>query len=118
MSLKHVGLTVATFALFAAVNAAPAAAQVPNCGDMYNRVMQLYQAAPASPEYAQMASAYSASCVGPSASAGPAYPAATYSTPTYGYAPAYVYGAPVSVGVGVGYGGGYYGGGYGGGWRR
>jgi hypothetical protein len=131
MLLKHVALTAATIALCAAVNAAPAAAQAPNCGDMYNRVMQLYQAAPQSPEYAQMSANYNASCIGPSAgSAYPSpsypagsypadgypaasYPAASYPAAGYGYSPAYVSGPPISVGVGFGYGGGW-----GGGWRR
>ena len=116
MLFKHVALTAAAFALCAAVNPAPAAAQTSNCGDMYNRVMQLYQAAPQSPEYAQMSASYNASCIGPSASSAyPAasYPAAGYPAAGYGYAPAYAYGPPVSVGVGFGYGGGW-----GGGWRR
>ena len=59
MSLKHVALAVATFALLAAVNLAPAAAQAPSCGDKYNRVMQVqvHRAAPAAPAYAQIAAA-------------------------------------------------------------
>jgi hypothetical protein len=73
MPLKHAVLTASAFALCVAVNAAPADAQGPNCGDMYNRVMQLYQIAPQSLEYAQMSGAYSASCLG--ASAGRAYSA-------------------------------------------
>jgi hypothetical protein len=81
MSLKYVALTAATFALCAAVNPTPAAAQALNCGDMYNRVMQIYQAAPQSPEYAQMSATYSASCAGPSA--GSVYPSAGY--PSAGY---------------------------------
>jgi hypothetical protein len=111
MSLKYVALTATAFALCAWVNSEPAAAQVPNCGEMYNRVMQLYQAAPYSPEYAQMTAAYGASCVGPSA--GPAHPEAGpgYAAPAYGYAPGYAYGPPVGVVVGVG-------GGWGGGWRH
>jgi hypothetical protein len=111
MSLKYVVLTAATFALCAAVNPTPAAAQALNCGDMYNRVMQIYQAAPQSPEYAQMSATYSASCAGPSV--GSVYPSAGYPSAGYGYAPTYVYGPPISVGVGFGYGGGW-----GGGWRR
>ena len=116
MSLKNAALTATAFALCAGVNPAPAAAQTANCADMYNRVMQMYQTAPQSPEYAQMAGAYSASCVG--ASAGPIYPSVAgpgYAGPTYGYAPGYggpgyVYGPPVGVGIGFGVGGG--------GWRR
>jgi len=111
MLLKPAALATATFALCAAVNPPPAAAQTPNCGEMYGRVMQLYQTAPQSPEYAQMAAAYSASCVGPTA--GPAY----YPPPAYGYAPGYYYGPAVGVGVGFGYGGGWRGG-WGGGWHR
>ena len=114
MLFKLAALTAVTFSLGAALNPAPAAAQAANCGAMYNRVMQLYQAAPQSPEYAQMAAGYSANCVGPSV--GPAYPAggyAGYPAAAYGYAPGYVYGPPVSVGVGFGYGGGW-----GGKWRR
>ena len=111
MLFKLAALTEVACGLCAALNPAPAAAQAPNCGDMYNRVMQLYQTAPLSPEYAQMAAGYSASCVG--TSAGPAYPAAGYPASAYGYAPGYVYGPPVSVGIGFGYGGGW-----GGGWRR
>jgi|ERR1700733_11153280 hypothetical protein len=116
MSLKYVALTAATLALCAAVNPAPAAAQAPNCGDMYNRVMQLYQAAPLSPEYAQMAGAYGARCLGASAgpayspTSGPGYPPPTYG-PADGYAPGYVYGPPVDIGIGVGVDGGR-------GWRR
>jgi hypothetical protein len=102
-------LTAVTFAFCASVD--PAAAQAPNCGAMYSQVMGLYQTAPQSPQYAQMAAAYSASCVGPSA--GPAYPAPGYGyTPGY-YAPGYAYAPPIAVGVGIGYGGGW-----GGGWRR
>jgi hypothetical protein len=111
MLLKHAGLTLATLTLCAAVDLAPAAAQAPNCAEMYSRTMGLYQAAPASPQYAQMAAAYSASCIGPSATAYPA-PANGYA-PSYGYAPAYI-GTP--VGVGIGFSGGYHDGE--GGWRR
>src|SRR5271154_1712081 len=119
MSLKHAALTAAAFALCAVAEPAPAAAQAPNCGAMYNRVMQLYQTAPQSLEYAQMAAAYSASCVGPSA--GPAYAPGYgpgYYPPPYGYAPGYDYGPPVGVVIGGGWGGGWRGGGWGGGWHR
>ena len=34
-----------------------------NCVDLYNRVMAVYQTAPLSPEYNQMAAAYSATCL-------------------------------------------------------
>jgi hypothetical protein len=115
MPLKHTALAAAIFAACAAVNPPPAAAQVPNCLDMYNRVMQLFQAAPQSPAYAQMAAAYSANCLGPAA--GPAYPPPGYPPPAYGYAPVYDYGPVVGVGVGFGYGGGWRGG-WGGGWHR
>jgi hypothetical protein len=74
MSLKHAALTAAAFAPCAGVNPMPAAAQAPNCANMYNGVMQLYQTAPQSLEYAQMAAIYSASCVG--SSADPIYPLA------------------------------------------
>ncbi|HZT86403.1 MAG TPA: hypothetical protein VFA12_00450 [Stellaceae bacterium] len=47
---------------FAALPAAPAAAQV-NCADLYNRMIALYQTAPQSPEYAQMAASYNGYCV-------------------------------------------------------
>jgi hypothetical protein len=120
MSLKHAALTAAAFALCAGVNPAPAAAQTANCANMYNGVMQLYQTAPQSPEYAQMAATYSASCVGASAgpiyppAAGPGYPGPASYAPGYvapGYVgPGYVYGPPVGVGIGFGVGGG--------GWRR
>jgi hypothetical protein len=109
MSLKPVALTVAALALGTAIHTTPAAAQPVNCPAMYNQVMALYQSAPASPEYAQMAASYSASCVGGGGYAGPAY-----SPPYYGYAPAYpdpyyapgyVYGPPVGVGIGFGFGG-------------
>ena len=77
---------------------------------MYNRVMQLYQVAPQSPEYAQIAGAYSTSCLGASAGptyspvAGPGYYPPAYG-PAVGYAPGYVYGPPVDIGIGVrGYG--------------
>src|SRR5580700_861642 len=101
MSLKHAALAAATLALGAALYAAPAAAQPVNCPDLYNHVMGLYQTAPASPEYAQLSAAYSASCVGPAAYAAP-YPAPyyPYPAPYYGYAPGYVYGPPVGVGIG------------------
>jgi hypothetical protein len=98
MSLKLVALAGATLALCALVDPAPAAAQAVSCADMYGRVMTLYQAAPLSPAYTQMAAAYSASCL-TGASAAPVYlqtnvqaPASpTYSPASdYGYAdPAY-----------------------------
>src|SRR6266851_4603333 len=52
-------------ALVVAVGAAgstAASAQAPNCGDLYNHLMGLYQAAPQSPEYSQMSAFYSANC--------------------------------------------------------
>jgi hypothetical protein len=121
MMLKYIALTAGAFVLCATINPAPAAAQTPNCADMYNRVMQVYQAAPLSPEYAQMSTTYTARCLGaPAASAYPSYgyPAAANPSPSdYGYAPAADAYAPV-VGVGVGFGDGSGWGGDRGGWRR
>jgi hypothetical protein len=91
--LKYLALSAAAIALCAVIDPAPAAAQAPNCGDMYNRLLQVYQMAPQSIDYARMSASYSASCVGPSA--GSAYPSASYPAAAgYGYSPAYVYGAP------------------------
>ena len=124
MSLRHAALGAATLALFAAAVSAPAAAQTGNCNDIYNQVMAVYRTAPLSPEYSQLASAYSAGCL-TGATAAPAYPgqayrapAPVYLAPSYGYAPAaypdygYNYsdgdGGPVGVGIGVGVGGGFH----------
>lgn len=99
MSLKPPAIMLAAVALCAAAGSAPALAQSESCLDQYNRVTALYQTAPLSPEYSQMAAAYSARCV-PGAAAGPAYYGST------GYAPSgpayygYGYNAPVYYGPG------------------
>jgi hypothetical protein len=54
---------IAALAVCAAACPGLAAAQPVNCGDLYNRLIALYQSAPQSPAYAQMAAAYQASCV-------------------------------------------------------
>jgi hypothetical protein len=124
MLLKHAALGAATLALCAAAGSAPASAQSMSCPDMYNQVMAVYRTAPLSPEYSQLAGAYSDRCL-TGASAAPAYPgqayrapAPVYLAPSYGYAPAaypdYRYnssdgdGGPVGVGIGVGVGGGFH----------
>ena len=70
-----------------------------SCADQYNRVTALYQTAPLSPEYGQMAANYSARCLA-GAPAAPAY----YGSTGYGYnSPAYYgygYNAPVYYGPG------------------
>ena len=103
-------------ALVVAVGAAgstAASAQAPNCGDLYNHLMGLYQAAPQSPEYSQMSAFYSANCLA-GASAAPAY-APYYQPPSYGYAEpdypyygGYGYAVPVGVGIGLGFGRGFH----------
>ena len=112
MSLKLAGLAGATLALCALIDPAPVAAQTVNCADMYGRVMALYQAAPLSPAYNQMAAAYAASCLTGAYAApiymqtyvqAPAYP--TYDYPYYG---GYGYGFPVGIGVGFGFGRGFH----------
>ncbi len=119
MSLKHVVLAGAIFTLCAAVDAAPASAQSPNCVDIYRHVMQLYQVAPQSPEYNQVATVYSATCLaGPSAAPGyPGYnsqysdeyqPSYGYAEPNYPYYGGYGYAVPVGVGFGLGFGGGFH----------
>ncbi len=82
MSLKRIVAAFAAFALCATAAAPPALAQGESCGDLYNRVMWLYQNAPQSAEYAQTSGYYTARCVGPSA--GPAYPQ-PYQAPPQGY---------------------------------
>ena len=134
MSLKHAALAGAIVALCTAVDPAPLAAQTPNCVDLYRRVMAAYQTAPLSPEYNQLAAAYSATCLA-GAAAAPAYPAyypqyypqyyapyyqPPYYQPYYGYAepfyPYYGVGVPVGIGLGFGrgfhHGGGFRGGGF------
>jgi hypothetical protein len=139
MPIKYVASVMGIFALCAAVDPAPAAAQPVNCADMYRQVMALYQTAPLSPQYNQMAARYAASCLR-GASLAPAYPTPYSATapapvpypypapaPYYGYAPAAYpyygydysydpygyYGVPVGIGFGFGYGfrGGFHGGG-------
>lgn len=91
MSLKQPAIVLTAVALCAAAASTPVVAQSEGCRDQYNRVMALYQTAPLSPEYSQMAAAYSARCVA-GASAGPAYYGGTgygYNAPTY-YGPGYL----------------------------
>jgi hypothetical protein len=71
MSLRSMALAVAGLAISATLDTAPVAAQPVNCTDVYNRMMALYGTAPQSPEYSQMAAAYSASCVAGAAAAAP-----------------------------------------------
>jgi len=103
MSLKQPAIMLAAVALSAAAGSAPVLAQSESCLDQYNRVTALYQTAPLSPEYSQMAAAYSARCLG-GASAVP--PPAYYGSTTTGYGyngPAYYgygYSAPVYYGPG------------------
>ena len=99
MSLNQPAIMLAAVALCAAAGSTPVLAQSEGCRDQYNRVTALYQTAPLSPEYSQMAAAYSARCVA-GASAGPAY----YGSTGYGYnGPAYYgygYNAPAYYGPG------------------
>jgi hypothetical protein len=102
MSLKQPAIMLAAVALCAAAGSAPALAQSESCVAQYNRVTALYQIAPLSPEYSQMAAAYSARCLGGAAAAPP--PAYYGSTTGYGYnGPAYYgygYSAPAYYGSG------------------
>jgi len=125
MSLKLSAMAGATLVLCASIDPAPTAAQAVNCADMYGRVMALYQAAPLSPAYNQMAAAYSASCLAGTSAApvylqtnvqAPYYPPYSYYPPYYGYADypyyyGYGYGIPVAFGVGFGFGHGFHHGG-------
>jgi hypothetical protein len=97
MSLKQPAIMLAAVALCAAAGSAPALAQSGSCVDEYNRVTALYQTAPLSPEYSQMAAAYSARCLA-GAPAAPAY----YGSTGYGYnGPAYYgYNGPAYYGYG------------------
>jgi hypothetical protein len=118
MSVKHAVFAGAILTLCAAVDAAPASAQSPNCGDIYRA---LYQTAPQSPEYAHLYAAYNNNCLG-GPSARPAYPSfdaqdypTNYQPPSYGYAEpdypyygGYGYAAPVAVGLGLGFGRGFH----------
>jgi hypothetical protein len=65
MSLKQPAIAVAAAALFAVAGSASVSAQE-NCGFMYQRVMQAYQAQ--SPYYAQMLDHYNARCLSGSSS--------------------------------------------------
>jgi hypothetical protein len=102
MSLKQSTIMLAAVTLCAAAASTPVLAQSEGCRDQYNRVMALYQTAPLSPEYGQMAAAYSARCLGGAAAAPP--PAYYGSTTGYGYnGPAYYgygYSAPAYYGPG------------------
>jgi hypothetical protein len=95
MSLKQPTIMLAAVTLCAAAASTPVLAQSEGCRDQYNRVMALYQAAPLSPEYGQMAAAYSARCLGGAGSTtgygynGPAYYGYGYSAPVY-YGPGYL----------------------------
>src|SRR5580704_17982071 len=71
MSLKQPTIMLAAVTLCAAAASTPVLAQSEGCRDQYNRVMALYQTAPLSPEYGQMAAAYSARCLGGAAAAPP-----------------------------------------------
>jgi hypothetical protein len=101
MSLKQPAIMLAAVALCAAVGPTPVLAQSGSCVDQYNRVTALYQTAPLSPEYGQMAAAYSARCL---AGASAALPPAYYESNGYGYnGPAYYgygYNAPAYYGPG------------------
>jgi hypothetical protein len=100
MSLKQPAMMLAAIALCAAAGSTPVLAQSEGCLDQYNRVMALYQTAPLSPEYNQMAASYSARCL-VGASAGPAYYGSTG------------YGSTNPANYGYGYNGpAYYGPGY------
>ena len=125
MSLKLAALAGAIVVLCTSIDPAPVAAQAVNCADMYGRVMALYQTAPLSPAYIQVAATYSASCLAgrPAAQVymqtyvqAPAYPTYAYYPPYYGYADypyygGYGYGFPVGLGVGFGFGHGFHHGG-------
>jgi len=127
MSLKQRAVVLAAAIFCVAAGSTRVVAQTTNCVDLYNRVMAVYQTAPLSPEYNQMAATYGASCLAGAAAAAPAYPSyypqyyAPYYQPPYypaysGYAepfyPYYGYGAPVGVGIALGFGGGFRGGGF------
>ena len=123
MALKLAAVAGATLALSASINPAPVAAQAMNCADMYSRVMALYQTAPLSPAYNQMAAAYVASCL--PTSAAPVYPQtyvqsyyptySSYPSSYYGYAEpnypnygSYGYGIPIGLGLGLGFAHGFH----------
>jgi hypothetical protein len=116
-------LAAAVVVAVGAAGSAPASAQSPNCVDLYNRVMAVYQTAPLSPEYNQMAAAYGATCLGGAAAAAayPSYypqyyapgyqPYYGYAEPDYAYYGGYGYGVPAAVGIGLGFGRGFHHGG-------
>jgi len=124
MSLKHAASAGAIVSLCVAFAPAPAVAQPVNCAELYNHVMSVYQAAPLSPQYNQIAAAYSANCLA-GASAAPAYPPidpqdygayyqppySAYAEPDYPYSGGYGYAVPVGVGIGLGFGGRFHHGG-------
>ena len=99
MSLKQPVIMLAAVALCAAAGSTPALAQSESCVDQYNRVAALYQTAPLSPEYSQMAAAYNARCL-TGVPVAPAYYGSTgygYNNPAYN---GYGYSAPVYYGPG------------------
>jgi hypothetical protein len=99
MSLKQPTIMLAAVALCAAGGSTPVLAQSGSCVDQYNRVTALYQTAPLSPAYNQMAAAYSARCLAGAAAAPPYYGSSGYgySSPAYyGYG----YSGPVYYGPG------------------
>jgi hypothetical protein len=103
MSLKQPAIVLAAVALCATAGSAPALAQSESCVAQYDRVTALYQIAPLSPEYSQMAAAYSARCL---AGASAAPPLVYYgSTTGYGYngPPYYGYGYNAPAYYGPGY---------------
>jgi hypothetical protein len=61
---RNFSAIVAVVGVSVVLHAGAAAAQPVDCGDLYNRMMGLYQSAPQSPEYAQMYAAYNSSCAG------------------------------------------------------
>jgi hypothetical protein len=73
-SFKGPVLAITAVALCIVGGSVPAAAQSERCTDLYGRVVALYQSAPYSPEYSQMANYYSSRCLAGGPSAGPGYP--------------------------------------------
>jgi hypothetical protein len=64
MPRKQPATTIAVAALCIVAGSASVSAQQ-SCGNLYNRVMETYQAVgPQSPQYAQMVDHYNASCLG------------------------------------------------------
>ena len=78
MSRQQPATTIAAAALCIVAGSASVSAQQ-SCGNLYNRVMETYQAVgPQSPQYAQMVDHYNASCAsGSSTMPSSAYPAPT-----------------------------------------